>query len=159
MYLSTPISRGDMTKVPYDFNRKLTSVFFPPEKITGLGSQTSFILSNQSWETGSPLTGNAGRITLSCVMPASIALIWDIHTSWREIIHLILNIVSVCRQFILVNCSCLVSNQPCEYIYNYLIPSILGFNFQIFPYFPWSWPSVRDAITGHTQVWAGERYA
>ena len=60
---------------------------------------TSFILSSQSWEIGSPPTGGAGRMKLSCVVPASVILIWHIHTSWRRILHLSVNTVSVFWQF------------------------------------------------------------
>ena len=35
----------------------------------------SFILSSQSWEIGSPPTGGAGRMKLSCVVPASVTRI------------------------------------------------------------------------------------
>ena len=48
-------------------------------------SWTSFILSSQSWETGSPPTGGAGKMKLSCVVPASVIHIWPIHTSWGKI--------------------------------------------------------------------------
>ena len=51
----------------------LTNIFFPLGKMIGMvWSQTSFILSSQSWEIGSPPTGGAGRIKLSCVVPTSV---------------------------------------------------------------------------------------
>ena len=37
--------------------------------------KTSFILSSRSWEIGSPPTGGAGRMKLSCVVSASAILI------------------------------------------------------------------------------------
>ena len=40
-----------------------TSISFPLAKMTGMvRSRTSFILSSQSWEIGSPSTGGAGRM-------------------------------------------------------------------------------------------------
>ena len=40
-----------------------TSISFPLGKMTGMvRSRTSFILSSQSWEIGSPPTGGAGRM-------------------------------------------------------------------------------------------------
>ena len=42
-------------------------------------SRTSFILSSQSWEIDSPPTGGAGRMKLSCVVPASVIHIGPIH--------------------------------------------------------------------------------
>ena len=44
------------------------NIFFPLGKMIG----TNFILSSQSWEIGSPPTGGAGRMKLSCVVPASV---------------------------------------------------------------------------------------
>ena len=50
-----------------------TNISFPRGKMTGtVRSRTSFILSSQSWEIGSPPTGGAGRLKLSCVVPASV---------------------------------------------------------------------------------------
>ena len=50
--------------VPYnDLNIVSTNIFFPLGKMTGMvRSRTSFILSSQSWEIGSPPTGGAGRM-------------------------------------------------------------------------------------------------
>ena len=44
--------------------------------------RTSFILSSQSWEIGSPPTGGAGRMKLSCVVPASVIHIWSSTSVW-----------------------------------------------------------------------------
>ena len=41
----------------------------------------SFIMSSQSWEIGSPPTGGAGRMKLSCVVPALVIHILPIHIS------------------------------------------------------------------------------
>ena len=50
-----------------------TNIFFPLGKMIGtVRLRTSFILSSQSWETGSPPTGVAGRMKLSCVVPTSV---------------------------------------------------------------------------------------
>ena len=58
------------------------NIYFPLGKMIGtVRSWTSFILSSQSWESGSPPTGGAGRMKLSCVVPASVIHIWHIHTS------------------------------------------------------------------------------
>ena len=47
--------------------------FVPLGKAIGtVRSRTSFILSSQSWEIGRPPTGGAGRMKLSCVVPASV---------------------------------------------------------------------------------------
>ena len=47
------------------------SRFFLLGKVFGLVRlRTSFILSSQSWEIGCPPTGGAGRMKLSCVVPA-----------------------------------------------------------------------------------------
>ena len=49
------------------------NIFFPLGKmISMVRSRTSFILSSQSWEIGIPPTGGAGRMKLSCVVPASV---------------------------------------------------------------------------------------
>ena len=49
------------------------NIFFPLGKMIGMvRSRTNFILSSQSWEIGSPPTGGAGRMKLSCVVPASV---------------------------------------------------------------------------------------
>ena len=75
-------------------------------------SWTSFILSSQSWEIGSPPTGGAGRMKLSCVVPASVIHIWPIHTSQRMILHLCVSsqcILTVCH--ILVECNHLVQTR------------------------------------------------
>ena len=59
--------------VPYNGNIKLTIIFSPLGKMIGLvWSPTSFILSSRSWESSSPPTGGAGRMKLSCIVPASI---------------------------------------------------------------------------------------
>ena len=53
------------------------NILFPLAKIIGMvRSRTSFILSSQSWEIGSPPTGGAGRMKLSCVIH-----IYPIHIS------------------------------------------------------------------------------
>ena len=79
-----------------------TNIFFPLGKMIGtVRSWTSFILSSQSWEIGSPPTGGAGRKKLSAdsVVPASVIRIWPIHISWRKILHLCVRTVSVFWQF------------------------------------------------------------
>ena len=49
------------------------NILFPHGKMIGMvWPQTSFILSSQSWEIGSPPTGGAGRMKLSCVVPALV---------------------------------------------------------------------------------------
>ena len=49
------------------------NIFFPLGKMIGtVRLRTSFILSSHSWEIGSPPTGGAGRMKLSCVVPASV---------------------------------------------------------------------------------------
>ena len=52
--------------VPYtDLKYLISQYIFPLGKMNGtVRSWTSFILSNQSWEIGSPPTGGAGRIVL-----------------------------------------------------------------------------------------------
>ena len=76
------------------------NIFFPLAKVIGMvWSRTSFILSSQSWEIGSPPTGGAGRMKLSCVMPASVIHIWSIRISWGKILHLSVSTVSVFWQF------------------------------------------------------------
>ena len=56
-----------------DFNTILTNIFFPLGKMIGMvWLRTSFILSSQSWEIGSPPTGGAGRMKLSCVVPTLV---------------------------------------------------------------------------------------
>ena len=58
------------------FKHVSTSIFFPLRKVTGMVRlRTSFILSSQPWDIGSPLTGGAGRKKISCVVPASVILI------------------------------------------------------------------------------------
>ena len=42
------------------------NIFFP------LGKMIGMVWSSQSWEIGSPPTGGAGRMKLSCVVPASV---------------------------------------------------------------------------------------
>ena len=50
-----------------------TNISFPLGKMTGMVlSRTRFILSSRYWEIGSPPTGGAGRMKLSCVVPASV---------------------------------------------------------------------------------------
>ena len=57
-------------------HRILTNIFFPLGKMIGMVRlRTSFILSSQSWEIDSPPTGGAGRMKLSCVVPASVIYI------------------------------------------------------------------------------------
>ena len=76
------------------------NIFFPLGKMIGtVRSWTSFILSSQSWEIGSPPTGGAGRMNLSCVVPVSVIHIWPIHISWGKILHLSMRTVSVFWQF------------------------------------------------------------
>ena len=60
--------------VPYnDLKHLSANIFFPLGKMIGMvQSQTSFILSSQSRKIGSPPTGGAGRMKLSCVVPASV---------------------------------------------------------------------------------------
>ena len=54
-----------------------TNIFLPFGKMIGMVRlRTSFILSSQSWEIGSPPTGGAGRTKLYCVVPASVIHIW-----------------------------------------------------------------------------------
>ena len=49
-------------------NTILTNILFPLGKMIGMVRlQTRFIPSSRSWESGSPPTGSAGRIKLSCV--------------------------------------------------------------------------------------------
>ena len=50
--------------VPYnDLNIKLTNIFFPLSKMTGMvWLQINFIVSSQSRQIGSPLTGDAGKM-------------------------------------------------------------------------------------------------
>ena len=72
------------------------NIFFPLGKMIGMvRSRTSFILSSQSSEIGSPPTGGAGRMKLSCVVPASVIHIWPIHISWGKILHPSVSTVSV----------------------------------------------------------------
>ena len=56
-------------------------------------------LSSQSWEIGSPPTGGAGRMKLSCVVPVSVIHIWPIHISWGKILHLCVSAVNVFWHF------------------------------------------------------------
>ena len=80
--------------VPYtDFKHLFSQYIF------STWSWTSLILSSQSWEIGSPPTGGAGRMKLSCVVPASVIHIWPIHISWGKIVHLCVSTVSVFWQF------------------------------------------------------------
>ena len=52
------------------------NIFFPLGKMMGMVRlRTNFILSSWSWEIGSPPTGGAGRMKLSCVVPVSVILI------------------------------------------------------------------------------------
>ena len=77
-----------------------TNISFPLGKMIGtVRSWTSFILSSQSWEIGSPPTSGAGRMKLACVVPASVIRIWPIHISWRKILHLCVSTVNVIWQF------------------------------------------------------------
>ena len=58
--------------VPYYDFKHCINQYIPLGKMIGMVQlRTSFILSNQSWEIGSPI-GGAGRIKLSCVIPTSV---------------------------------------------------------------------------------------
>ena len=48
------------------------NILFPLGKMIGMVQSRSFLLSSQSSEIGSPPTGSAGRMKLSCVAPASV---------------------------------------------------------------------------------------
>ena len=49
------------------------NIFFPLGKMNGMvRSRASFNLSYQSWEIGNHPTGGAGRMKLSCVVPAPV---------------------------------------------------------------------------------------
>ena len=51
----------------------LPNIFLPRGKMIGMvRSRQSFILSSRSCEIGSPPTGGARRMNLSCVIPASV---------------------------------------------------------------------------------------
>ena len=50
-------------------------------------------------EQASPRTDGAGRVKLSCVMPASDILIWLIHISWRMVLHLCVSTINVFWQY------------------------------------------------------------
>ena len=77
-----------------------TNIYFPFGKMIGMVRlRTSFILSSQSWEIGSPPTGGAGRMQLYSVVPASVIRIWPIHISWGKILHRCVSTVSVFWQF------------------------------------------------------------
>ena len=54
------------------------------------------------WANALPLSYvplRAGRMTLCCVVPASVRRIWFIHISWRKILHRSVSTVSVFWQF------------------------------------------------------------
>ena len=69
-------------------------------------SQTSFILSSQFREIGSPPTVQEGRRSL--VMPASVIHIWPIHISWGKILHLNMSTISVFWQYDTFWCSAII---------------------------------------------------
>ena len=74
-----------VSRLVYSVLILLTNIFFPFGKIIGMvRSRISFILSSQSWEIGSTLTGGAGRMKLSCVVPASVMHIRSIHLEERS---------------------------------------------------------------------------
>ena len=58
-------------------NTLSANIFFSLGKMTGVvRSRTSFILSSRSWKIGSPPTGDAGRMKLSCVIYTSDPFIY-----------------------------------------------------------------------------------
>ena len=78
----------------------LSNIYFAIGKmIVVVWWRTCFIPSNRSWEIGSPTTGGAGRMKLSCVVPASVILTWLIQTSRKRIPHLSVSTASVFWQF------------------------------------------------------------
>ena len=89
------------TLLPMRINSKAsTNIFFPLGKMIGMVRlRIRFIPTSQSWEIGSPPTGGAGRMKLSCVVPATVIRIWLIHTSWGKTFHLCVSTVSVFWQF------------------------------------------------------------
>ena len=65
----TPNLELPCAKVGVSYN----DFIFPLGKMIGMvWLRTSFILSSRSWDIGSLLTGSAGRMKLSCVMPALV---------------------------------------------------------------------------------------
>ena len=61
------------------------SIFFPLDKVIGMVRlRTSFILSSQSWEIGSPPTGGAGRMHLC---RARIGHTYLTHSYTKKVLH------------------------------------------------------------------------
>ena len=60
--------------------------------------QASFCQASRG-RLAAPPTGGAGRLELSCVVPASVVHIWPIHISWGKIIHLSVSAIGVFWQF------------------------------------------------------------
>ena len=60
--------------VPYnDFKHCINQYILSLGNMIGMVQlRTSFILLTQSWDIGSPPTGSAGRMKLSCVVPTSV---------------------------------------------------------------------------------------
>ena len=54
------------------YNNSINQYIQIGKMIGTVRSRTNFILTSQSWEIGSPPTGSAGRMKLSCVMPTSV---------------------------------------------------------------------------------------